>query len=240
MDFQLLEFDTEIFGFKVARILATKLSLEKLQEVLKRLQEQKIKLVYWLSDSTDKVSQDAAIKLKGFLSDEKVTYLINLKELAASNLLIDPEIVIYQENTPNKELEELALQAGSYSRFKMDPNFPKDLFFKIYRVWIKNSVNGLIADRVFTIQQKNKIVGMITLGAKNNRGDIGLLAVSAEFRGRNFGVKLVKSALAYFNTSGFSSAQVVTQKANIAACSLYEKCGFQQEKIENVYHFYLA
>jgi dTDP-4-amino-4,6-dideoxy-D-galactose acyltransferase len=238
MDFQLLEFDTKLFGFKVAKILKPQLSLEKLRTLLNELQNQGVRLVYWLSDSLDKTSQDAAKETKGFLADEHVTYVVNLQTLAKPPS-IAPEITIYKEITPNIELEQLATQAGNYCRFNIDPNFPKELFVKLYHTWIKNSVNGQIANKVFTINHKNKIIGMITLGAKNNRGDIGLLAIDADFRGRNFGSKLVRSAQKYFIDSGFTQAQVVTQKINTAACHLYEKCGFQQEKTENSYHFWL-
>ena len=241
MDFQLLEFDSTLFGFKVAKILTPKLSLKKLQAILHELREQNIRLVYWTPDSTDKTSQQAAKKLGGFLGSEHITYLLNLKTLNPIPT-IAPEIEIYEHQqklaATNMELEELAIQAGTYSHFNTDPNFPKELFLKLYRTWIENSINGSIASKIMTVYQENKIAGMITLGTKNGRGDIGLLAVNPNFRGKNLGTKLVSSAQAYFIESGFSLAQVVTQKANLPACRLYEKCGFHREKIENFYHFW--
>jgi Acetyltransferases len=133
----------------------------------------------------------------------------------------------------------LAFQAGLYCRFNTDPNLPQTWFLKIYSKWIENSVNGSIATRVIVIRHDNKIIGMATLGTKNARGDIGLLAVNPNFRGKKLGTKLVYAAQAYFIEQGFSRAQVVTQKINLLACKLYEKCGFHQEKIENFYHFWL-
>lgn len=242
MYFQLLEFDTKLFGFKVAKILAPKISLEKLQTILDKLHKQNVRLVYWPSDSTDEVSQQAAKKLGGFLGSEHITYLINLKTLGPS-LLATSEIEVYENKMKSKdnniELEQLAIQAGTYSHFNTDPNFPRELFLKLYHTWIENAINGIVANRVIVACRENKVVAMATLGTKNGRGDIGLLAVNSSCRGKKLGTGLVLAAQAYFIELGFSYAQVVTQKANISACGLYEKCGFHQEKIENFYHFWL-
>jgi len=242
MDYKLLELDTELFGFKVAKILLPQLSLVELQTILNELHKQNIRLVYWPSDSTDEKSQQAAKKLGGFLGSEHITYLLDLKTLDPYPL-VAPEVEVYERRLKpaptDIELEQLAVLAGTYSHFNTDPNFSKELFLKLYHVWIENSVNGSVASRILVIRNNNKIVGMITLGTKNNRGDIGLLAVNANFRGKNFGAKLVSAAQAYFIELGFFQAQVVTQKANVPACRLYEKCNFHQEKIENFYHFWL-
>ena len=234
--FNLLKFDTELFGFGVAKILAPKLDVSELQTILKELQQQDVHLVYW-PVSQDKLSQQVAQQFKGMLCSNQITYLLNLQTLTVP--AIAPEVVIYQEPTATVELEQLAMQAGMYSRFKVDPKFPHELFVKLYRAWIANSVNGTIAKRVMVIRYNNKVVGMITLGTKNSRGDIGLLAVSSEFRNQHFGTKLVHAAQAYFLQNGYKSAQVVTQQANVLACHLYEKCGFRREKTELFYHFWL-
>lgn len=242
MDYQLLEFDTQLFGFKTAKILTSRLTIEKLKIILDELQKQNIRLVYWPSDSTDIISQHAAQKLGGFLGSEHITYLIDLKKLNPAQLAA-PTVEIYENKSKltnnDLELEQLAIQAGVCSHFNTDPNFPKELFFKLYNQWIENSINGSIATRVIVIRRASKIIGMATLGTKNARGDIGLLAIHSDFRGHNFGTKLVYAAQTYFIASGFAYAQVVTQKANIPACRLYEKCGFHQAKTENFFHFWL-
>lgn len=235
---QLLKFDTDLFGFGVAKILSPQLSLATLQKTLNEFRNQHVRLVYWPSDSKDNPSQQAAKQLQGILCSEQITYLLDLKNLTTPPL-IAADIATYQEPTATIELEQLAMQAGTYSRFKVDPLFPQELFIKLYRTWIINSVNGSLATRVIVIQYDNKVVGMATLGNKNARGDIGLIAVNANFHNQKFGTKLVNAAQAYFIETGHTLAQVVTQKTNSPACHLYEKCGFQQEKTENFYHFWL-
>jgi dTDP-4-amino-4,6-dideoxy-D-galactose acyltransferase len=236
--FQLLKFDTKIFGFKVARILPAKLSLAKLQLLLKKLQAEKIRLIYWQAASTNKKSLKAIEQLGGFLASKQVTYLIDLKKKIAQPK-VAPEIEIYRAKAPTITMKQLAIQIGIPSRFGTDPKIPKKSFHKLYHTWIKNSVNGTAADRVLVIRDKNKIVGMITLSSKNGRGDIRLIAVDAECRGKKLGTKLVDAALNYFRKKGLTKAQVVTQKTNLPACCFYEKCGFHHEKTDSFYHFWL-
>lgn len=234
-----LKLDSKLFGYKVAKILKPRLATAQLRLILNYLRQQNVCLVYWPSDNADRQSQIAAKKLHGFLSSEQITYLINLKK---KNLRLPPiaaDIKTYQAATPTPELKQLAIQAGNYSRFNLDPKISKKLFHKLYNTWIKNSANKKIADKIIIIKNRKKIIAMTTLGTKNKRGDIGLLAVNENFRGKKLGTKLVFAAQNYFKQQGFSQAQVVTQKANILACRLYEKCGFRQEKIENFYHFWL-
>lgn len=272
MNTQILEFDTNLAGFKVAKIYASRLNELALGNLLVELEQQDVRLVYWLADSDDCASNQAAIDKNGFLASQHVTYLIDLTSLnfdelglvaAGFSLRLSEEaqaktsgyhgkkicschdleqkypVEFYQDNQVSPELEQLALAAGGYSHFRMDPKFPRELFFKIYHEWIKNSVNKSVASDIIAIKDHDKVVAMTTLGAKNNRGDIGLLAVDANFRGKNFGTKIVVAAQMYFISQGFTLAQVVTQVDNTPARRLYEKCGFRPEKLENFYHFWL-
>ena len=239
MQYDILQFDTKLFGFKVARINPAKLTLIKLQKILEKLRSEKVRLVYWQSDSNDKASQQAAKKLNGSLASKQTTYLIDLKKTKPPEGRAT-EIIKYRAKTPTPEMNKLALQVGKPSRFGVDPKLPKTLFHKMYYTWIKNSTNHSIADEVLVIKNRNeKVVGMITLSIKNKMGDIGLVAVASRSRGKNFGTKLVYAAQNYFISEGYSKVQVVTQKSNIAACRLYQKCGFKLNKIDNFYHFWL-
>ena len=109
----------------------------------------------------------------------------------------------------------------------------------IYKQWMINSVNQQIAKEIFIIKDSQALLGMATVGEKNQRGDIGLLAVSEKARGKQIGIGLIYSALQYFREQGYQYSQVVTQKTNIAACKLYEKCGYTLEKTELFFHFHL-
>lgn len=251
MDTQILAFDTQLAGFKVAKILPTRLTASALSNLLTELKQQDVRLVYWLADSDDYAANQAAIAHHGVLASQHITYLVELLSLNPEHLIAlapplsttptpaSHQVTLYQDDQVSYELEQLAFAAGGYSHFQMDANFPHELFIKIYQEWIKNSVNKSYARDVIVIKKAEQVIAMATLGVKNDRGDIGLLAVDAKFRGKNLGTKIVAAAEWYFITQGFTLAQVVTQVANLPARRLYEKCGFKPEKCENFYHFWL-
>ncbi|MBI5576917.1 MAG: GNAT family N-acetyltransferase, partial [Deltaproteobacteria bacterium] len=145
----------------------------------------------------------------------------------------------YGAPVPCGELEALAIRAGTYSRFKADPRMPEGKCAELYKMWIRNSVNRNIADSVLVIRGSGIIAGMVTLGEKQGRGDIGLLAVATGMQGRNVGVSLVRAAQVWARGKGYRLAQVVTQGENVPACRLYEKCGYRIDRIENFFHFWI-
>lgn len=238
--FELLDFDTELFGFKVAKIVPSRMGSSALAECLDKMRLDHVRLAFWASDSHDTASQNAAIKLNGFLADNKVTYLVRLSDLDQESLYeARAEVEEYPFATANRELKHLAVSIGIRSRFGIDPNLPNALMEKMYHSWISNSVKGVIAKHVYIMRHGEKMAGMVTLGEKKKRGDIGLIAVSEAFQGQGVGKKLVLAALGQFLAEGYQQVQVVTQVQNKTACKLYEKVGFQMENVENFYHFWL-
>ena len=231
---QQLNWDTAILGIPCARILPAQLTQSALQSLLVELKAAGIALVYWASDNEDEDSQTAANACEGVLADEKITYMKKLPGQFSVH-----HVVPYQGDVDNPDLLALAYAVGRESRFYQDPNLPRDAYEKVYGAWMNNSIKGDIADSVFVITDDDKIAGMVTVGIKNNRGDVGLLAVAEGYRGEGLGQKLMAQACHYFTEKGLGVAQVVTQRSNTAACALYERCGFALEKTEYFYHFWL-
>jgi dTDP-4-amino-4,6-dideoxy-D-galactose acyltransferase len=237
--FQILDLDSEIFGFPIAKIIPDKLSQGRLEQVISCLKKENVQLAYWASNPNDEESQRAARLHHGFLADRKVTFVVDIGQMPERSASLDWDIKEYADNLPSSEMEKLAIQIGKYSRFGIDPRIPEDKLIDMYKRWIRNSVNRQIADAVFVAHQSGKVVGMVTVGKKNERGDIGLMAVDPGVRGGNLGVALVSAAQDWARRKGFRFAQVVTQGENIAACKLYEKCGYHIDKTEFFYHFWI-
>ena len=235
MKYQILNWDTEFFGIKIAKITESNLDKLELENVLSDLKKEGVKLVYWAADK----KYDYITKLfEGRLVDIKTTFAIDFESLNLNN---DYSTIIeaYSSDMNTSELEDLAIQSGEHSRFAVDPNFKREKFVSLYKEWIKKSISGEIAKEVFVIRESNKIVGMITLDEKNGKGNIGLLAVDKSSRGKKYGENLVRATQLWFRENGYTIGQVVTQGKNIAACNFYKKCGYSVDKIEYFYHFWL-
>lgn len=247
---EFLDWDTKQLGVPTARIVLPVVLSESLilREILKNARDQNLRLIYMTVPSKEKNMINSAKELDGILVDHKITYLIDLDilklDLKNKKNIFDVdknEIEIYSEALPSSDLIALAFESGKYSRFRADPNMTENQFQHIYRQWIMNSVNHSVADDVLICRDSHtqKILGMITVGKKNQRGDIGLLAVDQDARGKHIGTKLVRAAQNYFIQKNYSYSQVVTQQDNVPACKLYEKCGYHIEKIEYFFHFWL-
>ena len=198
-------------------------------------------LAYWMIDSGDLASAAAAKHHGGVLVDRKLTYVMNLQR-SSSEVVSEPSIIVaeYGHKTASSYLEDLAVQSGRYSRFNIDPRISRNRFEEMYKTWIRRSVSGEFAAKVLVVHgEGNSISAMITLGCKNGRGDIGLVAVDSRWQGRGYATALMLEGLRYFVSQGYKHSQVVTQGNNVAACALYQKSGFVLEKSENVFHFWL-
>ena len=232
-----LNFDSDLFGYLVARIEKTSLNNKQLEHILQNANKEKYKLLYWIVSPKDSIANKAASDNNGFLADKKVTYVRQLSDSAFTER--SKNIVSYMEKPLIEALRSLALQAVEYSRFSVDPNFKNDECKKLYVRWMENSLSGDIAKEVFVYCEAGYELGLITLGEKDKRCDISILAVDEQFRGKGIGGKLIESAFSYAKEKSYDTIQVVTQKENKRACGFYEKCGFIEESCFNVYHFWL-
>ncbi len=235
MDYQLLTWDTDFFRIRTGRIIPTSLQKNQLASILTEMRQKGFQLVYWASEH--QYTYDFK-SYPGQLVDKKTSFEVNLRNINLDSIPL-PKAEPYSSPMPFSQLEKLAIQSGFFSRFALDNRFPHEKFTALYKTWIRRSVSGEIANEVLVIRQHNHIAGMVTLSNKNGVGDIGLIAVDEEFRGRKFGQQLVLDAQRWFIQHGCHTAHVVTQGDNLPACRLYKKCGYQKIKIEFYYHFWL-
>jgi dTDP-4-amino-4,6-dideoxy-D-galactose acyltransferase len=230
---EFLSWDTDFFGYKVGKVtnLETDIFL-----VLSEAKKQNYKLLYASLNPNNILQNKIYIENNGFLADQKITFLQNIPN---DIKISENKTELYENTEINQNLISLALQSGIYSRFKIDKNFKNQEFERLYTTWIENSVKKEIAQKVIIQKENNQIIALLTLGIKNKRADIGILAVDTHCRGKKVGKNLIERAFFESNLLNQNLIQVVTQKANQEACCFYQKMGFQIEKIENIYHFWI-
>lgn len=236
LQYQILDWDTDFFGMTVARITAPALNEQDLSDTIFELKAQGASLVYW--SSIREVNEDVIKIFGGELADKKTTFVTDLRSLNPEDLDYTSIVESYNQSMSFNEIKGLAIQSGEYSRFAVDRNIPKDKFAALYSIWINLSVKKMIAEEVLVIREEERAVGMVTLGQKNGLGDIGLIGVDRNYRGRGYGKKLVRAAQRWFVANGYEFGQVVTQGMNQPACNLYKTCGYSINKVEYLYHFW--
>ena len=233
--FQQLPWDSSFLGFPVARLDVSIGSAAGLEVALAKAWETDFKLFYIVIDPADSVAAEVAQSAGARLADRKVTFCTSLLPEPITRL----GSAITTATEYNPQLESLAWQSGEYSRFRLDPRFATQVFKDLYSQWLHNSLTGEIARRVLVFRDAAGAErGLLTLGEKNNRADIGLLAVDEVLRGQGVAQSLVAAAIEQAREWGYNELQVATQYDNKAACRFYEKCGFRLLQEQHIYHLW--
>lgn len=206
-----LEWDTNFFGYKVGE------SYDVPDE--KESAAQGYRLIY--------IKSKKRLGLNYFF-DHKVTF--SKKTQPHDKLPEEMKSILGVEL--NDQLIKLALISGEHSRFKLDPNFKSKEFEKLYTEWIKKSLNGQLAEEVYTYGNE----GFVTVRLKGNDAQIGLIAVSPTAQGKGVGKKLLTAAEKFAYDHGASTLYVPTQGSNAIACRFYESFGFTLFSEEFLYH----
>lgn len=235
--FQFLDWDSNFFGFKVAKVSSSLTNEDEFHSLEQLLKENNVRLVYLFVEPGTKM--DTLLQSKDvFLADEKVTYskTINLK----SDIIVDENIQLNDEKQVSEKMLEIAIQTSEYSRFRIDEKLPQNSFKELYFKWIQNAVNDKENGKLFVYKDEDTLKGLIYLKEINEKiGSISLIGVDQGYRGEQIGSKLIHQCDAYFKSIYKEEVQVVTQKANELACRFYEKNGFIVKDVTNVYHWWL-
>ena len=228
---ELVQWDSENFNVKVGNLMLTdELSEQSLLKAIKQAKDKEYDLLYlkgcelqtsWLSD-------------KLLLADQKVVYYQTIK----THPMYHSENVISLLGKPmTKELLQLSYESGKYSRYHLDKNFSPSVFETLYRLWMEHSLSGDIATDVLAYQENGQVLGMLTYKRNKEEVDVGIVAVNPHVAGKGIGSQLMRDFLSRFNVG--TKICVATQKCNTVACHYYEKNGFQQKSITNIYHIWL-
>lgn len=235
MKLEHLDWDSDFFGFKIGRINFNN-SEDNLLLLLAEAKLQNYRLIYVFMDEHTVLNSNLLNQWHGKLVDRKIVYKKTVKGNKEEKSHL---ISVLKEAQISDELLRLVYLSGHFSRFRLDKNFPKGSFEKMYKEWIIKSLSGELADRVFVAKEKGKILGFVTLRIKNTSGEIGLIAVDNKTQGKGIGTQLTHACEKYLKEKSISCLRVPTQVDNSQACRFYEKYGFEKNTITNIYHFWL-
>ncbi len=219
-----LQWDTDFFGYEVARAIDFTGTTEEVIEI----NQYPAKLMYVFAEQAME-----HLPANFFLADEKVVFKQKLQTHLVAPL-VQTEIIEFFE--PNEALVALAIQSGLYSRFKVDANFKNQEFERLYTKWIENSFDTSKNARVFGYISEEKLLGFVTLGFKNNIPDIGLIAVDEQARGMGIGSKLLQYLYAFLMHEQQQELTVTTQGKNLPAMAFYQKNFFEVFSSTYIYH----
>jgi ribosomal protein S18 acetylase RimI-like enzyme len=217
-NWELQKFDTDLFGFKTAKVNSVNAS--SIKYLLEDLQKNNIQYATYRLNASDFPTIHAL---------EKNNFLLVDGTIALENNAFDKNGIVLDLVRDASEadiplLKDLAANAFNGTRFFVDPAIPKSKAQKLYATWIENSVKGSAADKVLVWEENKKILGFVTL---QKNGHIGLIAVSPDSQGKGIGKKLIQSSFVLFKKWDVKTIILETQTTNIAALRTYQGCNFK-------------
>ena len=231
----LLDWDTEFFGFRIARLSEETLDSKDVDEVDRWCRKNDIACLYFLSRSDDSATLQLAQE-RGFrLVDVRQTFETELSDTLQGRA-VEGELLVRAASLADvSELRAIARISHSGSRFYVDPGF-RPLADSLYEIWIERSCEGY-ADRVLVGECDGIVSGYTSCHLQESAmGRIGLVGVAPGARGRNLGRQLVQAALRWFRDQGASTVEVATQASNLSAQRLYQRCGFLTRDVRLWFH----
>ena len=240
---KILEWDTDFFGFRVAKVLSNQLTEESVHCIDKWCRQNDVSCLYLLSCSDDarttRLAEDSSFRLV----DIRITFEAKNPFKTIANINNSKKICLRNAQLEDVDvLATIARESHRDSRFYYDQYFSSRSSDSMYGVWIKQSCEGY-ANAVLVAELNNSPIGYISCHIdKENHGDeypigrIGLIGVGKVEQSNGIGHLLLANALKWFEDHGMQKVRVATQGRNRAAQRLYQRCGFLTQSVELWYH----
>jgi dTDP-4-amino-4,6-dideoxy-D-galactose acyltransferase len=189
-------------------------------------------LVYIMSD------EDFTLDINKFNRTFSETKVVFSKMIIESKEPIDENISVAKKKDNKKQIYNLALESGKFSRFNLDKNFKRREFKKLYYKWVDNSFNKEFADAVLVYKFENEIIGFVTYKILDDFATIGLIAISPLYQGKGVGRKLINAVEMELVNRQIGELRIPTQFQNEIACEFYIKLGYKIIKKKIINHYW--
>jgi dTDP-4-amino-4,6-dideoxy-D-galactose acyltransferase len=237
---ELLPWDTEFFHCRIARVCGDTLVPKRAVQIDEWSRSNRIRCLHFLSRADDPPTLQTAEEHGFRLVDIRVTLELVVMNSKAP-LRLDPPAGLTIRPVQPADLPGLQATARvvhEETRFFSDPHFSRKRAEDFYSTWITLESQGRAQTVLVAASAANQPLGYITchLGTVRPEGQIGLVGVSPEARGKGIGKSLVLAAMDWYRVKGAREVTVVTQGRNLAAQRLYQQCGFLSRDLQLWYH----
>jgi dTDP-4-amino-4,6-dideoxy-D-galactose acyltransferase len=232
-----LEWDSEHFAFPVGEIEGEVGTPERLRQALSVAKAGGVRLLYWLSPDAFVPDPET---LSRFGGRRIVGYRRYRSSVTASDREgeADPRCVSGLGAEADSAMVQLAVLAGTFSRFRLDERLPRERFEAMYEIWLKRSLAGEIADEVLVLRDgDDRPQSLVSYRIGEGSAEIGLISTREGAQGKGYGSALLAAVHRDVGRAGGHLVEVSTQTENRGACRLYERSGYWVVRQGSHYHF---
>ena len=233
MSIQFLQWDSDFFECGVARLcINNECPIDFIKRELIEYENSNLDIMYICVKHNSNELVSFLSSIGAVLYDHKVSFKKNL----LTRELDDSDNAVTELKQLTQEAVDIAVSSGIYSRFYLDPRFkPKQPL--LYKQWISNCFEHRDS-RVFGIIKDDILSAIAGVSVSGGTGHLELIAVAPNYRRHGFAKRLIKRAERFYLDSNVSTAEVVTQLNNTAACSTYHSCGYALIETVDVWHLW--
>lgn len=222
---ELLAWDTQFWGFPVAKLRGDTLTMDESGRVLAWCRARDVRCLFFAADGSCGKTLDAVTRAGFSFADVRL-------ELARPRSPATPPqaAIACTEVGPRwiHHIEDMARAAHEDTRFLKDPRFDGVRAAELYARWIARDIREHSVIVAHERARDSPPLGYISCQLDGPvDGRIGLVGVNAAARGRGVGRALVNAALQFFSDHSIGQVRVATQGTNVAAVRLYESAGFR-------------
>jgi dTDP-4-amino-4,6-dideoxy-D-galactose acyltransferase len=221
---QWLDWDTEFFGFPIARVLERRLDEPTADAIDAWCAAHGIRCLYFLADPEDRGTARIASE-RGFRHvDDRVLLTHTLEGLDGTGERAEIRAARREDV---ERLTEIASVSHTDTRFFADPGFPRDRCAEMYERWVANAVADQCRPvHVPVIEGRPVGYQVIQPPGDERVGRLEILAIAEEARGEGIASQLLRDSLGWLAEHGADSVATITQGRNTASLEVHRRVGF--------------
>lgn len=229
-DFEILDWDSQFFGCKIARI-SSNISQKDYQQAILELYGEAVDLAYFNSPFE--------LKETAYYSVLKIDEMVELSKELKLKKKFHSKVKFFDQAKATPEMKEQVKRIAQQSRFYFDDNIEKSKVYELYDIWLDKSVNKKTADAVLVYEDSAEVKGFATIKRNNNgTGIIPLMGVDANSEGKGISFMLMEAIETYLLENNCSVLKSTTQAKNLKALKVYERFGIQCKKGYSINHLW--
>ncbi len=229
-----LEWDTDFFGVRIARIKDDHLTAGQISLIEDWAREEAIDCLYFFCKVDDNESIVLAERMNCHLVDIRLEFDMKLPSNGVISAPTSGIRCFRPDDLPT--LMSLASTSHRGSRFYCDGRFSQETCDRLYAKWIERSCMGY-SNQVLVADFNGATAGYITCHLHaDGLGTLGLLSVSEQARGHGLGGALMREGTRYLQENGCVEVNFIAQARNTIALRLYEGLGFRMRATKLCYH----
>ena len=240
MNLQISEWDTNHFGFKIAKLPY----LNNLSSIKKGIQESihhNVRLLITRCPTSD-FKWIHELELRGFqLMDTIVYYTLNLADFKI------PDTKYYSRPATENDIPAIrSIARDSFkdyvSHFSANPKLDKKKCAEVYELWAVNSFHDRnLADYILIVEIEGMVAGFNTIKLKDNgkTGEGRLSAVHPLYRNMGVYTGVIIHGLKWMLSQGCIKSERSTQITNISSQKTYTKLGYNLDCSYYTFHLWI-